>query len=60
MRVLATTIHRVADAGQTHGFLVEIDWDRKEVLRLIEAPPLYSRLGGHNRGGRRGLRGLTR
>ncbi len=60
MRVLATTIHRVADAKQTHGFLVEIDWERKEVLRLIEAPPLYSRMGERNRGGRRGLRGLTR
>ena len=60
MRVLATTVHRVAAAEQNHGFLVEIDWDTKEALRLVEAPPLYSRLGERNRGGRRGLRGITR
>jgi hypothetical protein len=60
MRVLTTTAHRVADATQDHGFLVEIDWAAKEVLRFIEAPPLYSRLGQRNRGGRRGLRGITR
>lgn len=60
MRVLATTVHRVASPTETHGFLLEIDWRRKEVLRLIEAPPLYSQFEKRNRGGRRGLRGITR
>jgi hypothetical protein len=50
----------VAEAGKEHGFLVEIDWVSKEVTRLVEAPPLYSQLGTRNRGGRRGLRGITR
>lgn len=59
MRVLATTVHRLADAGKAHGFLVEIDWESKEVIRLIEAPPLYSHMDSRNRGGRRGLRGIT-
>jgi hypothetical protein len=60
VRVLASTVHRVAPANRWHGFLVEIDWTAKEVLRLIEAPPLYARLGQRVRGGRRGLRGITR
>ena len=59
MRVLASTVHRVANDRQTHGFLVEIDWSTKRVLRLIEAPPIFSHLSPRNRGGRRGLRGIT-
>ncbi len=59
MRVLATVLHRVTDAKFRHGALLEIDWERKEVLRLIEAPPLYAELGQRERGGRRGLRGIT-
>lgn len=59
MRVLASTVHRVANDRQTHGFLVEIDWTRKLVLRLLEAPPIFSHLSPRNRGGRRGLRGIT-
>jgi hypothetical protein len=59
MRVLASTVHRVASDRQTHGFLVEIDWTRKLVLRLIEAPPIFSHFSPRNRGGRRGLRGIT-
>jgi len=59
MRVLISTVHRVANDRQTHGFLAEIDWPRKRVLRLIEAPPIFSQFSARNRGGRRGLRGIT-
>jgi len=59
MRILASTVHRVASDRQTHGFLVEIDWTRKLVLRVVEAPPIFSHLSPRNRGGRRGLRGIT-
>ena len=58
-RVLVTTLHRTAGADQSHGYLIEIDWDRKCVTQKIEAPPLWSQFGERGRGGRRGLRGIT-
>jgi len=58
-RVLVTSLHRTAHAGQAHGFLIEIDWGRKRVTQKIEAPPLWSHFGARGRGGRRGLRGIT-
>ena len=59
MRVLVTTQHRVARADATHGHLLELDWERGRVVRRIEAPPLWSHFGRRDRGGRRGLRGIT-
>ena len=59
MRILATTCHRMADPKSDHGSLIEIDWASKEIIRYIDAPPLYAELGHRNRGGRRGLRGIT-
>jgi hypothetical protein len=58
-RVLLTSLHRTADSSQPHGFLIEIDWDQKRVTNKIAAPPLWSEFGERNRGGRRGLRGIT-
>jgi len=59
VRVLVTTQHRVARADATHGHLLELDWERGRVVRRIEAPPLWSHFGRRDRGGRRGLRGIT-
>lgn len=60
MRVLVTTAHRIADPKIAHhGCLIEIDWTRKEVLRLVEAPLVYAQFADRERGGRRGLRGIT-
>ena len=59
MRVLVTTQHRLAKPDESHGRLLELDWDRGRVLRRIDAPPLWSHFGGRSRGGRRGLRGIT-
>ncbi len=58
-RVLVTSLHRTADQGRAHGFLIEIDWGQKRVTQKIEAPPLWSHFGERGRGGRRGLRGIT-
>ncbi|MEM2567116.1 MAG: hypothetical protein QXH20_01415 [Candidatus Bathyarchaeia archaeon] len=59
MRVLVTTLHRVSKRMQTHGYLLEIDWENQRITRRIEAPPLWSHFGWRDRGGRRGLRGIT-
>ncbi len=59
MRILVTTMHRTADNQQSHGYLMEIDWIRKQIVRKIEAPPLWTHFNKRNRGGRRGLRGIT-
>jgi hypothetical protein len=60
VRILVSAIQRVAKPSQSHGVFVEIDWDTKQIIRFLEAPPLYSELGRRNRGGRRGFRGITR
>lgn len=59
MRILTTTLHRKAKNTDTHGYLLLIDWGEKQVLKQIEAPPLWSHFDYRDRGGRRGLRGIT-
>jgi hypothetical protein len=59
MRVLMTAMHRTANNQESHGYLLEIDWGKKRILKKIEAPPLWSHFNWRNRGGRRGLRGIT-
>lgn len=58
-RVLVTTLHRIAEGEQSHGYLIEVDWNRRHATQKIEAPPLWSAFSGRARGGRRGLRGIT-
>ncbi|MBI4530370.1 MAG: hypothetical protein HY709_02510 [Candidatus Latescibacteria bacterium] len=58
-RVLVTTQHRVAKSSESHGYLLEIDWSQHRIIKRIEAPPLWSHFGQRDRGGRRGLRGIT-
>jgi hypothetical protein len=54
-----TAMHRTAKNTESHGYLAEIDWKNKRLLKKIEAPPLWSHFNWRNRGGRRGLRGIT-
>jgi hypothetical protein len=54
-----TAMHRTANNEESHGYLLEIDWGKKRILKKIEAPPLWSHFNWRNRGGRRGLRGIT-
>src|SRR3712207_4273420 len=61
MRVIATTVVRESLRGkQKTGFIYDVDWDDRKVLRRFSVPdPRFRKTDDNPRGGMRGGRGVA-